>query len=149
MTPSPSHHHHKADPYGRDLSSSGLAVAAAVLQQTIIELAPGVHVTVRPKEETWTAIRGGRITITTYCDCGREMACVKTSPMVLCKGCQTVSPVNQSGAFVDCSSGVDGGGGNDDPVGIGIKLEDMMAWLAQEAAEEEGEQERASSLAVA
>lgn len=77
-----------------------------------IEISPGVYEQLRGAEETWIAIKEGRIGFQECLCCNLNMVCRDDVEFSLCPNCKVVSPVTRQDGII-----VDGWGG----VGLGLR----------------------------
>jgi hypothetical protein len=61
-----------------------------------MEIAPNVHVPVRPSTETYKAIQAGDFQVSTCFACSATLVCVDSDAYVLCPDCQVVSPATNN-----------------------------------------------------
>eukprot|EP00339_Tiarina_fusa_P005505 CAMPEP_0117032204 /NCGR_PEP_ID=MMETSP0472-20121206/23094_1 /TAXON_ID=693140 ORGANISM="Tiarina fusus, Strain LIS" /NCGR_SAMPLE_ID=MMETSP0472 /ASSEMBLY_ACC=CAM_ASM_000603 /LENGTH=503 /DNA_ID=CAMNT_0004740759 /DNA_START=21 /DNA_END=1532 /DNA_ORIENTATION=+ len=62
----------------------------------VIEVAPGIRMSLKTPEDTWRAVLDGRITVTTCTSCACELTVADDAEVVVCTDCWVFSPVDQS-----------------------------------------------------
>lgn len=92
----------------------------------IIDLAPGVQLPLINSVNTWQAITEGRILITQCYCCLRDLTCVEDADYLACADCWAFSLIDHQ----KCGLAGDTYGGCG--VCIGVKMEDINAWLLQQ-----------------
>jgi hypothetical protein len=115
--------------------------------EILIEVAPGVRMSLKTPEATWSAVLEGRITVTACTTCGCELTCADDAQVVICTDCWVFSPVDQSiitrtsisssewlqeESALSSLHSPEGRGDSISTVGsidIGIKTEDIFEWL--------------------
>jgi hypothetical protein len=111
-------------------------------EQLVIEISPGVTMPLRGATETWQAIQGGHVTVTTCSACQMELHCVDTAELVICPDCWVITSIDQVVGGIQLESDelidIDDQGGSsttntaDQPctgVAIGIKATHVVKWL--------------------
>lgn len=90
-------------------------------KRSVIEVAPGCSMLFCGIDETMNALHLDRIVHAECSSCNTFLACINVASMVLCPGCQTVSPLestNHSFDFVPT-------------MGLGLRVEDILAHVGK------------------
>lgn len=92
-------------------------------KRSMVEVAPGCSMLFCGIDETMNALHLDRIVHAECSSCNTFLACINVAAMVLCPGCQTVSPIESTSIShsFDCA-----------PVmGLGLRVEDILAHLRE------------------
>ena len=88
--------------------------------RSMVEVAPGYSALMCGIDETMNALHLDRIIHAECTSCNTFLACINVASMVLCPGCQTVSPLESPGHSFDCV-----------PImGLGLRIKDILAQSA-------------------
>jgi hypothetical protein len=90
-------------------------------KRSVIEVAPGCSMLFSGIDETMNALHLDRIVHAECTSCNTFLACINVASMVLCPGCQTVSPLDSASHSFDCV-----------PImGLGLRVEDILAHVGK------------------
>jgi hypothetical protein len=86
-------------------------------KRSMVEVAPGCSMLMCGIDETMNALHLDRIIHAECTSCNTFLACINIASMVLCPGCQTISPLESPGHSYDCV-----------PImGLGLRVKDILA----------------------
>jgi hypothetical protein len=96
----------------------------------MIDIAPGVKLPLRGRDETWSAIEEGNVTVTMCVCCNMDLNCIFDAQLVICPDCFMLSPVDQT----ELQGAADDSTTTTPPmhrhgVGVGIKGEEILRWV--------------------
>ena len=70
----------------------------------IFEVAPGIRMSLKSIEDTWSAVMEGRITVTACTSCQCELTCSDDAEVVVCTDCWVFSPVDQTESNMEATA---------------------------------------------
>ena len=109
-------------PRSKGFHQSGMECNGAnKFKRSMVEVAPGCSMFLCGIDETMNALHLDRILHAECSSCNTFLACINAASMVLCPGCQTVSPLESISHSYDCV-----------PImGIGLRVEDILAHVGK------------------